>query len=183
MPEMDNSKKTAENAGESTENQPGSTAEDQSKNFKAPESQEELDRIVQSRLERERSKYADYEEAKRKAAEFDKLAEKDMTEAQKALKRAEEAEKRAEAAELENLKRAVAEDKGVPSKLLSGKTKEELEAWADELLANFAKKDDDEDKNKRRRRGPSSDALDRTDTQNLKGSTAEEFAAFFERNL
>ena len=181
MPELENSKSstTAPNAGESTDPpKPGEEA----KQFKAPESQEELDRIIQARLDRERAKYPDYEELKTKAQKLAALEEKDMTEAQKALKRAEDAEKRAEAAELENLKRSVAEDKGVPSKLLSGKTKEELEAWADELLETFAKKDD-KDGPQRKRRGPSSDALDRTDAQNLKGSTADEFAAFFERNL
>lgn len=179
MPELDKSKNaTADNAGESTDKtKPGEETE-----FKAPESQEELNRIIQARLDRERSKFSDYAELKAKAEKLEKLEEKDLSEAQKAIKRAEDAEKRAEAAELENLKRTVAEDKGVPSKLLSGKTKEELEAWADELLETFAKKDD-KDGPQRKRRGPSSDALDRTDTQNLKGSTAEEFAAFFEKNL
>jgi hypothetical protein len=181
MPEMDNSTSTANKAGETTE-QSGKTTEDQAKQFKAPESQEELDRIVQSRLDRERSKYSDYEDLKAKADRLRELEEKDMSDAQKAEKRAEDAEKRAAALELEVLKRTVAEDKGVPAKLLSGNTKEELEDWADELLKTFAKKDDEGDK-KRRRRGPSSDSLDRTDSTDLKGSTAEEFAAFFEDHI
>ena len=37
--------------------------------YKAPATQEELDRIIESRLNRERAKYPNYEEYKAKAAE------------------------------------------------------------------------------------------------------------------
>ncbi|MCL2737203.1 MAG: hypothetical protein FWD75_11385, partial [Propionibacteriaceae bacterium] len=37
-----------------------------------PASQQDLDRIIQDRLSRERAKYTDYEELKTKAGEYDK---------------------------------------------------------------------------------------------------------------
>lgn len=43
--------------------------------FKAPQSQEELNRIIAERLARERAKYADYDDLKRAAAEAEKVAE------------------------------------------------------------------------------------------------------------
>lgn len=53
--------------------------------YKAPQSQEELDRIVEGRLQRERAKYADYEDLKKKASDHDAYVESQKTEAQKAI--------------------------------------------------------------------------------------------------
>lgn len=50
--------------------------------------QADIDRIVADRLARERGKYADYDDLKSKAAEFDKLAEQQKTEAEKAVEAA-----------------------------------------------------------------------------------------------
>jgi len=54
--------------------------------------QADLDRIVQQRVVREREKFADYDDVKARAAEFDKLQEAQKTETQKAIERAEAAE-------------------------------------------------------------------------------------------
>lgn len=51
--------------------------------FTPPSSQDELDRIVSKRLERERSKYADYDDLKAKAQQFDQMSEQNKTELQK----------------------------------------------------------------------------------------------------
>jgi DNA repair exonuclease SbcCD ATPase subunit len=51
--------------------------------FTPPSSQDELDRIVSKRLERERSKFADYDDLKAKATQFDQLSEQNKTELQK----------------------------------------------------------------------------------------------------
>lgn len=51
--------------------------------FKAPASQEELDRIIQSRIDRERKKFADYDEKAAAAAELAQLKEANKTEAEK----------------------------------------------------------------------------------------------------
>lgn len=48
-----------------------------------PRTQEELDAVIQGRLDRERKKYADYEPLKAKAAEYEKAKQAAMTEAEK----------------------------------------------------------------------------------------------------
>ena len=79
MPENDN---TAD-AGEQVQQEQAG--------FSAPSSQEELDRIIQKRIERERSKFADYDDLKAKAAEFEKFEESQKSELEKAQERAERA--------------------------------------------------------------------------------------------
>lgn len=108
--------------------------------FKAPESQADLDRIIEQRLARERSKFGDYDDLKKKAQELDKLREGEKSELQKAQDAAAEAAKRAEAAEARALRHEVAAAKGLTpaqAKRLAGATKEELEADADEILRDF----------------------------------------------
>lgn len=98
------------------------------KGFKPITSQEELDRIVQKRLDREKAKYADYDDLTTKVADLTKANEKltqDLAAAQQA---------RAEA-ERGALVARVAESKNVPAKYLEGDTEEELLASADEFLA------------------------------------------------
>lgn len=103
--------------------------------FAPPASQEDLDRIIGDRLARERTKFADYQDLKAKAERFDALEEQNKTELQKALDRAAAAEALAADASVKVLRSDVASAKGVPVDLLSGSTKEELEAAADKLLA------------------------------------------------
>lgn len=51
--------------------------------FKAPTSQDELDRIIENRLQRERQKYADYDDVKAKAAKFDEAEQANKSELQR----------------------------------------------------------------------------------------------------
>lgn len=51
-------------------------------------SQAELDRVVQERLARERTKFEGFDDLKRKAAEFDRIQEDQKTEIEKAVTRA-----------------------------------------------------------------------------------------------
>ncbi len=84
--------------------------------------------------------YADYDEAKRKAAEFDKAAEAQKTEQQKLNDRAAAAETKASQAERRALVAEVALEKGLtPSqaKRLDGNTRDELVADADDLLKDI----------------------------------------------
>ncbi|GAB2567467.1 hypothetical protein [Leucobacter ruminantium] len=53
--------------------------------YTPPATQADLDRIVESRLARERSKFADYDDLKKKAAEHDAYLESQKDEHQKAL--------------------------------------------------------------------------------------------------
>lgn len=122
--------------GDGTET-PGSTegtpAEAEPKGtYTPPASQDELDRIIGQRLARERASIA---EIKAKAERFDALEEQNKTELQKALDRAAAAEALAAEASAKALRSEVAAAKNVPVDLLSGATKEELEAAADKLLA------------------------------------------------
>ncbi|RJU01982.1 hypothetical protein D6T65_05010 [Arthrobacter frigidicola] len=114
-------------AGEHTET-------DAPDSFKAPESQEDLDRIIQARLDRERKRFADYDDLKARAAKLAKIEEANKSEAEKAEARAAAAEKRATELEVKALRAEVANAKGVPAALLSGSTQEELEAAADALI-------------------------------------------------
>lgn len=111
------------------------TNESQGQDFEAITSQDALDRIIQARIARERAKFADYEELKAKADKLSEFEESQKTEAQKAQERLEAAERRAAELELKADRAEVAAVKGVPAELLSGSTREELEASADALIA------------------------------------------------
>lgn len=172
----DNMQGNTANAGESTGQAPASTPDDQGSQFQAIDSQDKLDAIIKDRLARERSKYQDYDKLKADAEEFRKLQDKDKTEAQREKDRADAAERRALELETRVLRAEVASEKGVPAALLTGTTKEDLEASADALLAFRGEQD--------KKKGPSSTSLNRVDNQQpVKGSTADQFAEFFEQRL
>jgi dihydroorotase-like cyclic amidohydrolase len=97
--------------------------------------QDQVNAMVAEAKRKASEKFANYGDLKTKAEQFDALQEQNKTEVQKATERAEQAERRAQEAEARSLKADVAIAKGVPVALLSGTTKEELEAAADALLA------------------------------------------------
>lgn len=72
-----------------TTSEPTSTAGD---TFTAITTQADLDKLIGPRLERERGKFADYDDLKAKAAEFDKLADANKSEIEKANEKASKAE-------------------------------------------------------------------------------------------
>lgn len=155
-------------AGEHTEQ----SAEE---SFKAPASQEELDRIIQARVARERKNIpTDYEELKAKAQKFAEWEEANKTEVQKSADRLAAAEKRATELEAKAIRAEVAAAKGVPSALLTGSTVEELEAAADALIAF---------RGESKVTGPSSSSLNRVNTNPVKGTTGDQFADFFTSKL
>jgi len=61
--------------------------------------QADLDRVVEQRLARERSKYGDYDDLKTKASKLDEIEQANASDLEKATKRAETAETKAQAAE------------------------------------------------------------------------------------
>ena len=97
--------------------------------------QDDVNRIVAKRV----AKYADYDELKQKAAKFDEQVEAGKSELQKATEKANslqaelDALKKAES--LRTMREEVANAKGVPARLLTGKTAEECEAQAAEMIA------------------------------------------------
>ena len=111
-------------AGEQVE-----SPEVEAQGFKAPASQEELDRIIQKRLDRERARYEGFDEIKQRA---ERAAELEAV--------ADDLRKRVEAFESKEarsaLVRKVADDNGVDRELLAemrGDSEEELTAQAKRL--------------------------------------------------
>ena len=101
--------------------------------------QAELDAAIESRLTRERAKFADYETLKAKAEKFDKAEEAAKSELQKAQEQA-AAYKAQLDAKTRELAAAAARSKvssetGVPANLLTGETEEACKAQAEALHA------------------------------------------------
>jgi hypothetical protein len=99
--------------------------------YTPPATQADLDKVIESRLARERDKYKDYDELKAKA---EQLANADKSDLELAQQRAEQAEAKAAEVELRAIRAEVAATKNVPADLLTGSTKEEIEAAADRLI-------------------------------------------------
>lgn len=91
--------------------------------------QADVDRIVRDRVQRERTKFADYDELKEKAGSATTLEER-VAEIERTAKASEERAMRAEVANAKGLTPTQA-------KRLVGSTREELEADAAELLADL----------------------------------------------
>lgn len=94
--------------------------------FKAPSSQEELDRIIGERVARERKKYEGFDELKAKAEQFDSvLSEKSALENKVAEFEA-QSERNGWLAE-------ISKDYGIAPDVLRGGTRDELVAHAEQL--------------------------------------------------
>lgn len=98
---------------------PSESTEQQERTF----TQAELDAIVRDRLKREREKYADYTELRKKAEAYDAAEEASKSELQKAVERAEKAESELsslkEAQERAELVARLAAEKGVDADMLA----------------------------------------------------------------
>src|SRR5690606_21944089 len=81
--------------------------------FKPITSQEELNRVLKDRLDRERAKFADYAELKAKAAKLDEIEEANKSEAEKVAERLAKAEAAAREAEARALRREIALEHGL----------------------------------------------------------------------
>lgn len=150
----------------------GEEAETTEVEFKAPTSQEELDRIINIAVARTHKKYGDYEELRARAAKLSEIEEANKTEAEKNAERLAAAEAKAAELEYRALRSEVAASKGVPSNLLTGSTREELESSADALL---------EFRGEQSPSVPSSPALKRVNVSGPQ-SVADEFAQWAEAN-
>lgn len=105
-------------------------------------SQEDVNKIVEDRLQRERQKYAgmaDYEQLKEKAGKYDELQEASKTELQKAMDKAASLQKELDGlkheASVRTIRTKVAEEKGIPASLLTGDTEEACKEQADAIIA------------------------------------------------
>ena len=102
--------------------------------FEAITSQEQLDKVLSKRLERERAKYSDYEELKQKAAE----AADSRSEVEKLHDRVKELEQERHQSAVEAAKAKAASEYGVPADLLVGDDTDEIEAHAKRLAEYVA---------------------------------------------
>lgn len=109
--------------------------------------QEQLDKIVKDRLEREREKvrseFSDYEDLKARSLKLDELEKNGSEELKKALAEVDnlkgELQTRDKNAELQKMRKQVAKDTGVPEDLIQGADEESMKTFA-EAVAAFAKK-------------------------------------------
>lgn len=111
-------------------------AEPPKPHFEPITSQEQLNALLGDRLARERAKYADYDELKAKATKFDESEAASKSELEKATEANAKLQVELDSLRLANLRHEVAAQKELqPSavKFLTGSTREELEASADEL--------------------------------------------------
>ena len=102
--------------------------------FEAITSQEQLDKVLSKRLERERAKYSDYEELKQKAAE----AADSRSEVEKLHDRVKELEQERHQSAIEAAKAKAASEYGVPADLLVGDDTDAIEAHAKRLAEYVA---------------------------------------------
>lgn len=105
-----------------------------SDNFTPIETKEDFEKAIAQRVARERGRFSDYDELKSKAEQFDKLEEEKKSELEKLQEKLAKAEEKARASELSALKSQVAEEQGVPAKLITGSTQEEMEESAKNAL-------------------------------------------------
>lgn len=101
--------------------------------YTPPATQEDLNKIIDERLKRERGKFADYNDLKSKAAQFDQFAESQKSETQKAIDRAETAERALTEAQTNSLRLSVIAKHQIPEEyheFIVGADEEELEAKA-----------------------------------------------------
>lgn len=136
----------------------------QDSQFKAITSQEDFDKAVQRRIARVEGKYKGFDELKAKAEQFDKLEAERGSDLEKLTRRAEKAEAERDAlndklskAERMELVRDIADDLGLPKKLVKrvqGDTEEDIRADIEDLLEGLpsssdSKKSDDDSGDKK----------------------------------
>lgn len=110
--------------------------------FTPPASQDELNRIIDTRLKREREKYADYDDLKSKAEQFDLLSQSKQSDEQKTNERITALEKELASAKFDadrariQAKYSIADDDA--SLFLTATDTEKLEAQAKALSDRIA---------------------------------------------
>lgn len=102
--------------------------------FEPITSQEDFEKRLGNRLQRERSKFADYDQLKEAAAKYQQLEDEKKTELDREREQREALARENEELKLGKLRSDIAAENGVPAALLTGSTKEEIEAAATALI-------------------------------------------------
>lgn len=123
-----------------TENEPETeTPVEDSEEFRPITTQDDLNRVIGERIQRERSKFADYYDFKAKAERFDEIEEANKTEQQRIAERAESAERERDEARTEALRLRVAAKHAISDEdadlFLTGTDEESLTKQAERLAA------------------------------------------------
>ncbi|MBC3186295.1 DUF4355 domain-containing protein [Corynebacterium sp. zg-331] len=103
--------------------------------YQPPATQEDLDRIIEARIARERAKYQGHDEYKAKAAKYDEAQEAKKTAEQKATERITALEAELAAERLAGARARIAAEHHLDADLLAGATEEELAAHAEKIAA------------------------------------------------
>ena len=111
--------------------------------FKPITSQDELNKVLDERLKRERAKFADYRDVKAKAARLDEIEQANQTEAEKVAKRVADLEAQLAATRRETTRLKIASDHGITDAddielFLTGTDEETLARQAQRLAARDA---------------------------------------------
>lgn len=109
------------------------TAQNGGSTYNPPATQADLDRIIENRLQRERAKYADYNDLKDKAQRSDAINNEleDLKGKVSALEKENAEYKHNE--EVSSWAKEVSEETGIPAELLQGDTKEAMQEQAKAL--------------------------------------------------
>jgi hypothetical protein len=111
-------------------------AEEDDKKF----TQADVDRMIESRLAREKGKKPDdYDELKAKAAKLDEQEAQNKTELERERDLRKAADLERDKAKADVVRFEIAAEKGVKPRYITGSTREELEASADEYLKDHPK--------------------------------------------
>ncbi len=143
--------------------------------FKPIETQEELNGIIESRVKREREKYADYEDLKTQVSGFDetkKTYEQTINELQTKADSVEELMKKNQQLEINSMKLNIAVKNGLPLEManrLAGTTEEELNEDATKMASFIVQKRTQPLKNTEKVEGNTEDEAYRRMLKKLKG--------------
>lgn len=94
--------------------------------FEAITSQEEFDKRLGQRINRERAKFADYDDLKAKAARLDEIEQANKSEIEKANERAARLEAELEQERVTSLRARLAAEAGMPPAIVTGNDEESI---------------------------------------------------------
>lgn len=150
--------------------------------FKPINSQQELNAALKDRLDRERSKFKDYNDLKAKAARLDEIEQANLSELEKANTRVTSAETERDSAKAEALRLRIAVTHGISLEdadlFLTGTTEETLTAQAKRLSDRVAEQANAEAE--RKKKNPS---VPKEGTSTTTGTTTEEDDREFARTF
>lgn len=147
---------------------PAASTEPAPDEFKPITTQDDLNKVLNERLQRERAKYADYKDVKSKAARLDELEEANKSELQKFTDRASAAEAERDSARIEMLRFKVAAKHGINEDdadlFLTGKDEDTLMKQAARLADRESERKKQGNHVPREGNNPASNGSDELDT-------------------